>query len=217
MSERPWITLKLATSLDGRIATAGGESRWITGEPARMQVHRLRAEHQAVLVGAQTAIRDDPVLNVRTEGYDGPQPMRVVLDTHQRIPLTSKMVAGARELPVILFTGIKPQQALLDAGVQMTQVTNLAGGLDLDEVLPALKQAGVNRLFVEGGGRVAASLIRADAVDRVEWFRAPIMLGGEGKAAIGDLQVNGLAQAFHLKRIGVQELGEDLWERYERA
>ena len=217
MSERPSVTLKLATSLDGRIATAAGESRWITGEPARLQVHRLRAEHQAVLVGAQTAIRDDPVLNVRYPGYDGPQPMRVVLDTHQRIPLASKLVAGARELPVLLFTGIKPSQALIDAGVQVEQVSADENGLDLSEVFAVLMRHGVERLFVEGGGRVAASFIRRHCVDRVEWFRAPIMLGGEGKAAIGDLQVSGLAQAVHLRRTSVQDLGDDLWERYERS
>ena len=217
MSERPFVTLKLATSLDGRIATAAGESRWITGEPARLQVHRLRAEHQAVLVGAQTAIRDDPILNVRYLGYEGPQPMRVVLDTHQRTPQSSKLVAGARELPVLLFTGIKPQQALIDAGVRVVQVSADENGLDLPEVFAALMEAGVERLFVEGGGRVAASFIRKHFVDRVEWFRAPIMLGGEGKAAIGDLQVNGLAQAVHFRRISVQDVGDDLWERYERA
>ena len=217
MTERPWITLKLATSLDGRIATASGESRWITGEPARMQVHRLRAEHDAVLVGAQTAIRDDPELTVRYPGYEGRQPMRVVLDTHQRLPLASKLASSARTVPVLLFTGIKPQQALIDAGVDVRQVSAFETGLAMNEVLPALKAAGVERLFVEGGGRVAASLVRAGLVDRVEWFRAPSMLGGEGKAAIGDLQVNGLAQAVHLRRIGVQELGDDLWERYERS
>ena len=203
--------------MDGRIATAAGESRWITGEPARMQVHHLRAENQAVLVGAQTAIRDDPLLTVRYPGYEGPQPMRVVLDTHQRIPLTSKMVAGARELPVLLFTGIKPQQPLIDAGVQVVQVSAHENGLDLQEVFAVLLAQGVERLFVEGGGRVAASFIRSQCVDRVEWFRAPIMLGGEGKAAIGDLQVNGLAQAVHLRRLSVQDVGDDLWERYEKA
>jgi diaminohydroxyphosphoribosylaminopyrimidine deaminase/5-amino-6-(5-phosphoribosylamino)uracil reductase len=89
--------------------------------------------------------------------------------------------------------------------------------LRLPEVLAALKGEGIERLFVEGGGRVAASVVRNKCLDRVEWFRAPIMLGGEGKAAIGDLQVSGLAQAFHLRRTGVQEVGEDLWERYERV
>ena len=217
MTERPWITLKLATSLDGRIATAAGESRWITGEPARMQVHHLRANHDAVMVGAQTAIRDDPELTVRYPGYEGPQPTRVVLDTHQRLPLTSKLVSSARETPVILFCGIAPSAALIDAGVKVIQVSAYENGLRLPEVLAALKGEGIERLFVEGGGRVAASVVRNKCLDRVEWFRAPIMLGGEGKAAIGDLQVSGLAQAFHLRRTGVQEVGEDLWERYERV
>jgi diaminohydroxyphosphoribosylaminopyrimidine deaminase/5-amino-6-(5-phosphoribosylamino)uracil reductase len=217
MSDRPRVTLKLATSLDGRIATAAGESRWITGEPARMQVHHLRAEHQAVLVGAQTAIRDDPELTVRHPGYLGPQPIRVVLDTHQRTPQSSKLVATARDIPVLLFTGIKPQQPLIDAGVRVIQVNADENGLDLPEVFAVLMEEGVERLFVEGGGRVAASFIRNHFIERVEWFRAPIMLGGEGKAAIGDLQVSGLAQAVHLRRLSVQEVGEDLWERYERV
>lgn len=216
MTDRPWVTLKLATSLDGRIATAAGESRWITGEPARMQVHHLRESHQAVLVGAQTAIRDDPELTVRYPGYTGPQPARVVLDTHQRTPLSSKLVKSARDVPVLLFTGIKPSAALIDAGVRVVQVGANENGLALPEVFAVLMQEGVQRLFVEGGGRVAASFVRHHFVDRVEWFRAPIMLGGEGRAAIGDLMVSGLAQAVHFKRISVQDVGEDLWERYER-
>jgi diaminohydroxyphosphoribosylaminopyrimidine deaminase/5-amino-6-(5-phosphoribosylamino)uracil reductase len=217
MTDRPWVTLKLATSLDGRIATAAGESRWITGEPARMQVHRLRAEHDAVLVGAQTAIRDDPVLTIRYPGYEGPQLIRVVLDTHQRTPLTSQLVQTARDVPLLLFTGIKPFPTLIDAGVRVFQVSADENGLDLPEVFSILMQEGVQRLFVEGGGRVAASFVRKHYVDRVEWFRAPIMLGGEGKAAIGDLMVSGLAQAVHFKRISVQDVGEDLWERYARV
>jgi diaminohydroxyphosphoribosylaminopyrimidine deaminase / 5-amino-6-(5-phosphoribosylamino)uracil reductase len=92
------ITLKLATSLDGRIATAGGESRWITGEAARSQVHRLRAEHDAVVIGIETALADDPELTARFHGFDGPQPARVVLDTRQRLPLDSRLVRTAAEI-----------------------------------------------------------------------------------------------------------------------
>jgi len=210
------VTLKLATSLDGRIATAAGESRWITGEPARMQVHHLRAENEAVLVGAQTAIRDDPELTVRYPGYGGPQPMRVVLDTHQRTPLSSKLVAGARDIPVLMFTGIKPQQALIDAGVRVIQKPAQEVGTDVSQVLQLLREEGLPRLFVEGGGRVAASFIRSGVVDRLEWFRAPLILGGEGKAAIGELHVEGLAQAMRFRRVDCAPVGDDLWERYER-
>lgn len=214
---RPWVTLKLATSLDGRIATAAGESRWITGQGSREQVHRLRAEHDAVLVGANTALRDDPELTVRLPGYQGPQPTRVVLDTHQRLPATSKLAQTTAVAPVILITAVvKPSEALERAGVRILHAPAREVGVDVPQLLEVLQGEGINRIFVEGGGRVAASFVRAGAVDRVEWFRAPIILGGEGKAAIGDLHVEGLPQAFRLRRVAVETVGDDLWERYER-
>src|SRR4051812_49996437 len=106
------ITLKLATSLDGRIATAAGESRWITGEPAREAVHRLRADHDAVLVGVETALADDPELTVRVRGYNGPQPARVVLDSRQRLSPECKLVATAREIPTYVVATTEPDPAL---------------------------------------------------------------------------------------------------------
>ena len=214
---RPWVTLKLATSLDGRIATAAGESRWITGQGAREQVHRLRAEHDAVLVGSNTALRDDPQLTVRLPGYEGPQPTRIVLDTHQRLPATSKLAESAKETPVILITAVvRPSEALEELGVRILHAPAREVGVDVPQLLDMLQDEGIDRIFVEGGGKVAASFIRAGAVDRVEWFRAPIILGGEGKAAIGDLHVEGLPQAFRLRRVAVETVGDDLWERYER-
>lgn len=217
MNAGPCVTLKLATSLDGRIGTAAGESRWITGQAAREQVHRLRAQHDAVLVGVNTALRDDPELTVRYPGYEGPQPSRVVLDTHQRLPVTSKLATTADVAPVVLITGlVTPSEALRRAGVEILYAPAREAGIEIPEVLRLLAEKGLSRLFVEGGGRVAASFIRAGAVTCVEWFRAPIMLGGEGVAAIGDLHVEGLAQAFHLRRVAVAPVGDDLWERYER-
>jgi diaminohydroxyphosphoribosylaminopyrimidine deaminase/5-amino-6-(5-phosphoribosylamino)uracil reductase len=216
MSDRPCVTLKLATSLDGRIGTASGESRWITSQTSREKVHELRAQHDAVLVGANTALRDDPLLNVRY-GYEGPQPARVVLDTHQRLPVTSRLATTANEIPVYLITGlVRPSQALEEAGVKVLYAPAREAGFEVEEVLRLLREQGLGRIFVEGGGRVAASFIRAGVVDCIEWFRAPIMLGGEGRAAIGDLHVEGLSQAVHFRRVAVREIGDDLWERYER-
>ena len=219
MSEREdgvWVTLKLASSIDGRIATASGESRWITGQQARERVHQMRSEHDAVVVGANTAIRDDPELTVRLASYNGPQPARVVLDTHQRLPLTSCLVRTAAISPVIVVTALKPSPALIEAGVKVIQTPAQEVGMDIPQVLDLLREQGLRRLFVEGGGRVAASFIRAGAVDRLEWFRAPIILGGQGKAAIGELQVEGLAQAMRFRRVDCAPVGDDLWERYER-
>lgn len=214
---RPWVTLKLATSLDGRIATMAGESRWITGQASREQVHRLRAEHDAVLVGINTAIRDNAELTVRLPDFTGQQPARVVLDTHQRLPVSSRLVETAGIGPVLLITAVvKPSEALTQAGVKVLHAPAREVGVDIEVLMQILEQEGVGRVFVEGGGKVAASFVRAGCVDRVEWFRAPMILGGEGKAAIGDLHVEGLPQAFRLRRVAVETVGDDLWERYER-
>ncbi len=214
---RPRVTLKLATSLDGRIAAASGQSKWITGEEARTQGHRLRAEHDAVLVGSGTAFADDPMLTCRVEGYDGKQPARVVLDSGGRLPLDSQLVKSARDVPVILFVGETAEpEALEGAGVQVERVETPHNRLRLDQVFVRLSARGVQSVLVEGGGQVAASFVKAEAVDRVEWFRAPILLGGDGRAAIGPLEVEAPDGAPRFQRIAVSELGADLWERYER-
>lgn len=212
------VTLKLATSLDGRIATASGESRWITGVESREAVHRLRADHDAVLVGIETALADDPELTVRLAGYAGPQPARVVLDSRQRLPLDSQLVRSARRSPVWVVTTQPASAALVEAGVKVIEAPAVGDSRpDLPEVLGQLRLAGLERIFVEGGGQVAASFLRCGLVDAVEWFRAPVLLGGEGRPAVGALAVTALADAPRLRRIEVRSVGDDLWERYERA
>lgn len=211
------VTLKLATSLDGRIATAAGQSRWITGEGSREAVHRLRAEHDAVLVGAETALADDPELTVRLPGYHGRQPARVVLDSRQRLPSGCKLVATAREIPTYVIVTTKPEARLVDAGVRVLRVPAIGEDRpELKTVLHALAGEGLQSLFVEGGGQVAASFLRCGLIDSMEWFRAPIVIGGEGRPAVGALAIGGLADAPHFRRTEVRELGDDLWERYER-
>jgi diaminohydroxyphosphoribosylaminopyrimidine deaminase / 5-amino-6-(5-phosphoribosylamino)uracil reductase len=212
------ITLKLATSLDGRIATAGGKSRWITGTGAREAAHRLRAQHDAVLVGVETALADDPELTVRLAGFAGPQPARVVLDSRQRLPLTSRLVVTAREVPTYVVATTEPDPALVAAGVVVVQVRALGEDRpELKTVVQALAAEGLNGLFVEGGGQVAASFLRCDLVDAIEWFRAPMLIGGEGRPAVGALAIAALADAPHFRRTEVREVGDDLWERYERG
>ena len=211
------VTLKLATSLDGRIATSSGQSRWITGERSREAVHRLRADHDAVLVGAETALADNPELTVRLAGYDGRQPARVVLDSRQRLQPDCKLVATAREIPTYVIATTEPEPQLVDAGVRVLRVRAVGEDRpELKTVVQALAGEGLQRLFVEGGGQVAASFLRCGLVDAIEWFRAPILIGGEGRPAVGALAITGLAEAPHFRRIEVRELGDDLWERYER-
>ena len=215
------VTLKLATSLDGRIATASGESRWITGPAAREEVHRLRALHQAVLIGVETAIADDPELTVRLPGFVGFQPVRVVLDSRQRLPLSSKLVLDAGRLATVVITGQNPNNRLTDAGVTVLQVPESDGRPEPRAALAALRAhlplGEASGVFIEGGGQVAASFLAAGLVDALEWFRAPIVLGDEGRPAVGAFVLKDLAGAPRFRRVAVEAVGDDLWERYEKA
>lgn len=212
------VTLKLATSLDGRIATAGGESRWITGPASREQVHRLRADHHAVVIGIETALADDPELTVRLPGYNGRQPARVVLDSRQRLPPACKLVTTALDIPTYVVATGEPAPALVAAGVKVLIVPAIAEDRpELKSVVQALAAEGLSDLFVEGGGQVAGSFLRCGLVDAIEWFRAPILLGGEGRPGVGALAVAALAEAPHFRRVEVNQLGDDLWERYAHA
>jgi diaminohydroxyphosphoribosylaminopyrimidine deaminase / 5-amino-6-(5-phosphoribosylamino)uracil reductase len=207
---RPRITLKLATSLDGRIATASGESQWITGEEARLEGHRLRAAHDAILVGVETVLKDDPELTARLPGRTVDQPLRVVLDSRLRTPPTARL-AGENTL---ILTAAEPRAI---GRARVRRIAMEEGRLAISAVLTALSDAGVASLLIEGGGQVAASFLRADAVDRLEWFRAPILLGGEGRPCIATLALANLADAPKFRRLGVEPVGDDLWERYVRA
>ena len=205
---RPRVTLKLATSLDGRIATASGESQWITGSAAREQGHRLRAAHDAVLVGIETVLADDPELTVRLPGRSVDQPLRVVLDSRLRTPDGAK-ISG----PNTLILTIAAPRLIGHAEVQ--QVAAEDGRPAIDAVLAALAERGVASLLIEGGGQVAASFLRAGAVDALEWFRAPILLGAEGRPCVAGLALANLADTPKFRRLSVAPLGDDLWERYE--
>ncbi len=203
------VTLKLATSLDGRIATASGESQWITGEAARLEGHRLRAAHDAILVGVETVLHDDPELTARLAGRSVDQPLRVVLDSRLRTPQTAK-VAGENTL---ILTAAEPRTI---GAAKVVQVAAEDGRPTIPAVLKALEIAGAASLLIEGGGQVAASFLRANAVDALEWFRAPILLGGEGRPCVAAMALAKLADAPKFRRLGVAPVGDDLWERYAR-
>jgi len=206
---RPRVTLKLATSLDGRIATATGESQWITGPQARLQGHRLRAAHDAILVGVETVLADDPELTVRLPDHAGPHPLRVVLDSRLRTPATAKVASGN----TLIFTTAQLHP------IGQAEVVSVAaddGRPAVSAVLDALAARNIGSVLIEGGGRVAASFIQASAVDVIEWFRAPILLGGEGRPCIASLALAKLADAPKFRRLAVEPVGDDLWERYAR-
>ena len=206
---RPRVTLKLATSLDGRIATASGESQWITGEAARLEGHRLRAAHDAILVGVETVLHDDPELTARLPGRAVDQPLRVVLDSRLRTPAAAKVAAAN----TLILTATDPRPI---GGAEVLRVHAEDGRPTVSAVLDALTAAGVTSILIEGGGQVAASFLRAGAVDRLEWFRAPILLGAEGRPCVAALALAKLADAPKFRRLSAEAVGDDLWERYER-
>lgn len=219
----PLVTLKMATSLDGRIATRTGQSQWITGPQARAQGHLLRACHDAIMVGIGTALADDPELTCRLPGLEARSPVRIVMDSRLRLPLTAKLVRGAATVPTWIVTlrdGAEAAraQAFIDCGVQLISIDpDPPGEIPVAQALAALAAHGVTRVLVEGGARLAASLLRADQVDRIEWFRAPMVIGGDGLAAAAAFGVGELTAAPHFRRIDTLRLGDDLLERFRRS
>jgi diaminohydroxyphosphoribosylaminopyrimidine deaminase/5-amino-6-(5-phosphoribosylamino)uracil reductase len=214
------LALKLAATLDGRIATATGESQWITGPAARHWVHGQRASHDAVMVGAGTARGDDPQLTVRGFGAV-PQPVRVVLSRRLDLPLAGHLARTAREVPVWLIHGREAPEAARAAwdaaGARLIEVASGPGGhLDVTEALAALGAAGLTRVFCEGGGTLAAALLAADLVDRLSLVTAGRVIGAEGTPAVGAMGVAALAEAPALRLSGVETLGEDVLTSWER-
>jgi diaminohydroxyphosphoribosylaminopyrimidine deaminase/5-amino-6-(5-phosphoribosylamino)uracil reductase len=218
---RPMVTLKLATTLDGRIATASGESQWITGEPARRMGHALRGRHDAVMVGIGTAMADDPHLTCRIPGFKPVPMVRVVADSHLRLGLLSRLVVTAREAPtwVIARADANPvrAKALQDLGVEVLAVPGGEAGVELEAGLAALAERGVTRLLVEGGAQLAAALLRADLVDRLAWFHAPSVMGGDGYAAAQGFGVAVLEAMPRFVRERVTPVGEDMLTELKRG
>ncbi|MSO77755.1 MAG: bifunctional diaminohydroxyphosphoribosylaminopyrimidine deaminase/5-amino-6-(5-phosphoribosylamino)uracil reductase RibD [Alphaproteobacteria bacterium] len=215
---RPLVALKAATGIDARIATRSGESRWITGEAARQRAHLLRSEYDAVMVGAHTAIVDDPELTCRLPGLDARQPVRIVTDGRLRLPLTHKLVAGAKTNPTWIITladGGPRADAFRAQGVELIIVpANRDGRPDMVAALKALAGRGLTRILVEGGGLLAASLLAGRLVDRLLWFRAPRLMGGDGVPAVAGFGVDRLAESAAFVRVSTIALGDDLLETY---
>jgi diaminohydroxyphosphoribosylaminopyrimidine deaminase/5-amino-6-(5-phosphoribosylamino)uracil reductase len=216
---RPWVTLKLALTLDGRIATATGESRWITGPAARRAVHGLRARHDAVMVGAGTARADDPALTVRGFG-ERRQPVRVVVSRMIDLPLMSQLAQSARRAPVWLCHGPDARGALRQAwtglGARLFACPLAGGRVDPAALLQRLGAEGLTRVFCEGGGQLAASLLAADLVDELHVFTAGLALGAEGHPGIGAMGVARLDEAPRLALVDVRAEGGDIHHIWRR-
>jgi diaminohydroxyphosphoribosylaminopyrimidine deaminase/5-amino-6-(5-phosphoribosylamino)uracil reductase len=210
---RPMVTLKLATTLDGRIATSSGESQWITGTPARKSAHALRGRHDAVMVGVGTVLADDPDLTCRIDGYTArPQP-RIVADSHLRTALTARIVATAARTPTWILhrDGADANRiaALTDAGVTCVEVAGDEVGISPGAALTALGDAGLTSILLEGGARLAAAMLRAGVVDRLALYQAPALIGGDGIPAVQAMGVAVLDAMKRFKLVSRTRLGED--------
>ncbi|MBU6448527.1 MAG: bifunctional diaminohydroxyphosphoribosylaminopyrimidine deaminase/5-amino-6-(5-phosphoribosylamino)uracil reductase RibD [Rhodospirillales bacterium] len=219
--QRPLLRLKLATSLDGRIATAGRESQWITGTEARRAVHAMRGRHDAVLTGVGTVLEDNPELTCRIEGFRTAPLVRVVVDSHLRTPLLSKLVRGAAEHPLWILhrdgADKLRRRALEAAGVRLIVLPGTNAGVDLAAGMSALAREGLTRVLAEGGGTLAAGLLRAGLVDRISWFHAPCIIGGDGYPAAQGFGVSKLEDAPRFAFVLSKRLGHDMLSQFTRA
>jgi diaminohydroxyphosphoribosylaminopyrimidine deaminase/5-amino-6-(5-phosphoribosylamino)uracil reductase len=204
----PFVTLKLAQTLDGRLATRTGDTRWVTGPEARKQAHRLRAEHDAVMVGIRTVLADDPALTVRL--VRGKSPCRVIVDSRLRTPASAAALRGGA---FILCAQAPParRRALEAAGAKILRVPGRGGRVDMKKGMRALAKLGVLAVLVEGGGEIAGSLLDEGLVDRVVLFVAPRLVGGrDAVPAVGGKGFAKLADAMRLEDVRVTKAGDDL-------
>ncbi|MGB9920981.1 MAG: bifunctional diaminohydroxyphosphoribosylaminopyrimidine deaminase/5-amino-6-(5-phosphoribosylamino)uracil reductase RibD [Moorellales bacterium] len=208
----PWVSLKMAMSLDGKAATRTGDSRWITGPTARQLVHELRHRHDAVLVGVGTILRDNPQLTVRWRA--GRDPIRIVLDSSLRLPLTSRVLTVRSSAPTWVATTAycnpNRRRALEEAGVEVLAVEGTGSRVDLHQLLVTLGQRGVTSVLVEGGPTVAAAFLEADLVDRLYLFVAPKVVGGrEAPGPVGGSGVGRMTEALRLHQMEIRPVGAD--------
>ena len=217
---RPMVTLKLASTLDGRIATRAGESQWITGPSARRLAHALRGRHDAVMVGVGTVLADNPDLTCRIPGFRPISVVRIVADSHLRTPLTARLASTAAQAPTwfLVRTGADQARrtAFANLGATLIDVPGAPMGVDLTAALQALGAAGLTRVLVEGGGQLAAALLRADVVDRIAWFHAPAIMGGDGWPAVQAFGIDTLDRMPRFRRHCVTSIENDMLSEYSR-
>jgi diaminohydroxyphosphoribosylaminopyrimidine deaminase/5-amino-6-(5-phosphoribosylamino)uracil reductase len=219
---RPLFHLKVASSLDGRIATASGESKWITGAASRADGQRLRATHDAILVGASTVAADDPELTCRLPGLDSYSPVRIVLDSKARTSPGSKLALTANKTPVwLVCTRDAPtaaREVLQAKGVQVIEVaSNAQGRVDIAAAARTLGERRLTRVLVEGGGEVAAAFLKANLVDRLTTYQAGLLMGADSRSAVAPLGLDKLDFAPRFTLASSRPLAGDVVETWHRA
>ena len=214
VTKRPFVVLKAAMSLDGKIATADGESQWISCETSREEVHRLRHELTGIMAGIGTVLADDPMLNCRIPG--GKQPVRIIVDSHLSIPENSKLAASAKEFPLVVASVEKSdasKKARLEAmGAKVIEIpANQDGHVDLNALMERLGEMKIDSILLEGGGRLAEGALKAGIVDKVQFYIAPVLIGGEGaKTPVEGRGIETLSQAWHISDWKAETIGDEL-------
>jgi len=211
----PFVTVKTAMSLDGKIATRGGDSQWISGVESRDFVHELRNQNDAILVGTNTILKDNPQLTCRLKKKRGRHPARIILDRRNRIPLTAKVFANSKTQQVIYVSGpnlsTKREKLLTAKNIEILKVKMLKSGFGLKQLMKLLAQKDLNSILIEGGGEINSSAFAAGIVDRIFAFISPILVGGQqAPSPIGGKGVAKITQAMRLKNMKVIQIGEDL-------
>ena len=216
---RPHVALKLAISADGKVAAAGRRPVAITGEAVRDRVHLMRAQSDAVMVGIGTALADDPLLTCRLPGMAASSPVRIVLDSRLRLPLGSRLVRSAREVPLWVVAGTEAardaEKALTTEGVTVVRAADANGRLDLAAALKLIAARGVTRLMVEGGPTLAAALLAADLIDEAVLFHSPKVVGADGINALEDMPLAALTES-RLRCVARESVGADTRTVFER-
>ena len=211
---RPFVHLKLATTLDGRIAAAGGDSKWVTGEQARLRAHELRAEAGAVLVGANTARTDDPMLTARDLPAPPPHITRVILDPHLTTSPESRLANSTDKAPVVIFAAESAfdgrEKGLENRGIEVVGAPGSDGDMDLGFVLEELGGRRIKGLLVEGGGETATRFVREGLADKMTLFYAPKLLGADGVPMVGTLRATRVAESLRFSVSDVERIGEDV-------
>jgi len=212
---KPWVISKMAMSLDGRTAMATGESKWITSSASREDVHSVRAESSAILTGINTVLADDPSLNARLDDVDVVQPLRVVLDSRLRMPITAQMATlPGRTLILTCVKDKQRQQAITQAGFEVHGLSAYQGQVDLKEVMVFLGQHQINQVLVEAGATLNGALLQQNLVDEWLVYMAPCILGSEGRGLFNLSEMHSMADKKSLRIINMRQIGSDTRIRF---
>ena len=211
----PFVTIKMAMSLDGKIATRGGDSQWISGEQSRNFVHKLRNQVDAILVGTNTILKDDPQLTCRSKKNRGWHPARIILDRRNRIPLKAKVFANSQAQQVIYVSGpelpASREKNFKSKEIEVLKVKTGKSGFDLKHLMKLLAQRNLTSILIEGGAEINASALQAGIVDRFITFISPILVGGQqAPGPIGGKGIDKVANAKGLKNMKVTQMGKDV-------